>query len=71
MGGWIGGQADYVMVPFADFNLLRLGRDPAQAMDKILVPRAPFLISPLNETITFLFYTAHSNHALLHASLHS
>lgn len=23
-GGWIGGQADYVMVPYADFNLLRL-----------------------------------------------
>jgi len=36
MGGWIGGQADYVMVPFADFNLLKLGRDSAQAMDKIL-----------------------------------
>ena len=36
MGGWIGGQADYVMVPFADFNLLKLGRDPAHAMDKIL-----------------------------------
>jgi glutathione-independent formaldehyde dehydrogenase len=24
MGGWIGGQADYVMVPYADFNLLKL-----------------------------------------------
>lgn len=36
MGGWIGGQADYVMVPFADFNLLRLGRDSDEAMDKIL-----------------------------------
>lgn len=35
MGGWIGGQAEYVMVPYADFNLLRLGRDPAQAKDKI------------------------------------
>ena len=23
IGGWIGGQADYVMVPYADFNLLR------------------------------------------------
>src|SRR6201988_4836601 len=22
MGGWIGGQAEYVMVPYADFNLL-------------------------------------------------
>lgn len=24
MGGWIGGQAEYVMVPYADFNLLQL-----------------------------------------------
>src|SRR6201987_853866 len=24
MGGWVGGQAEYVMVPYADFNLLRL-----------------------------------------------
>ncbi|MCM3872156.1 MAG: alcohol dehydrogenase catalytic domain-containing protein, partial [Pyrinomonadaceae bacterium] len=23
LGGWIGGQADYVMVPYADWNLLR------------------------------------------------
>ena len=23
MGGWLGGQADFVMVPFADFNLLK------------------------------------------------
>jgi threonine dehydrogenase-like Zn-dependent dehydrogenase len=23
MGGWVGGQAEYVMVPFADFNLLK------------------------------------------------
>ena len=22
MGGWVGGQAEYVMVPYADFNLL-------------------------------------------------
>ena len=35
MGGWIGGQAEYVMVPFADFNLLRFP-DRDQAMDKIL-----------------------------------
>src|SRR5271163_3621133 len=34
MGGWIGGQAEYVMVPFADFNLLRFP-DKAQAMEKI------------------------------------
>src|ERR1700719_1748366 len=23
LGGWVGGQAEYVMVPYADFNLLR------------------------------------------------
>ena len=34
MGGWVGGQADYVMVPYADFNLLKF-RDKAQAMAKI------------------------------------
>src|SRR6059058_1212726 len=34
MGGWIGGQAEYVMVPYADFNLLPFPeRD--QAMAKI------------------------------------
>lgn len=34
MGGWVGGQAEYVMVPYADFNLLKFP-DPAQAMSKI------------------------------------
>src|SRR5499427_5633318 len=34
MGGWVGGQADYVMVPYADFNLLRFP-DKAQALEKI------------------------------------
>ncbi|HWB97027.1 MAG TPA: formaldehyde dehydrogenase, glutathione-independent [Bryobacteraceae bacterium] len=34
MGGWIGGQAEYVMVPYADFNLLKF-RDKAQALAKI------------------------------------
>src|SRR6266536_6038315 len=34
MGGWIGGQADYVMVPYADFNLLPFP-DRDQAMSKI------------------------------------
>jgi glutathione-independent formaldehyde dehydrogenase len=34
MGGWVGGQADYVMVPYADFNLLKFP-DKDQAMDKI------------------------------------
>jgi glutathione-independent formaldehyde dehydrogenase len=35
MGGWIGGQARYVMVPYADFNLLKLP-DRDRAMEKIL-----------------------------------
>ena len=34
MGGWVGGQADYVMVPYADFNLLKFP-NKAQAMEKI------------------------------------
>ena len=34
MGGWIGGQAEYVMVPYADFNLLRFP-DKDHAMAKI------------------------------------
>jgi len=34
MGGWVGGQTEYVMVPYADFNLLRFP-DKDQAMDKI------------------------------------
>jgi threonine dehydrogenase-like Zn-dependent dehydrogenase len=35
MGGWIGGQARYVIVPYADFNLLKF---PAKnrAMSKII-----------------------------------
>jgi len=34
MGGWVGGQAEYVMVPYADFNLLRFP-DKDQAMSKL------------------------------------
>ena len=35
MGGWIGGQAEYVMIPYADFNLLRFP-DRDAALEKIL-----------------------------------
>ncbi|WP_433359331.1 formaldehyde dehydrogenase, glutathione-independent [Actinoplanes sp. CA-142083] len=35
MGGWIGGQAEYVLVPYADWNLLKFP-DRDQAMEKIL-----------------------------------
>jgi glutathione-independent formaldehyde dehydrogenase len=34
MGGWIGGQAEYVLVPYADFNLLKFP-DRDQALSKI------------------------------------
>lgn len=34
MGGWIGGQSEYVMVPYADFNLLKFP-DRDQALAKI------------------------------------
>lgn len=37
MGGWVGGQAEYVMVPYADFNLLKFpDRDKALAKIKDL-----------------------------------
>jgi glutathione-independent formaldehyde dehydrogenase len=35
MGGWPGGQAEYVLVPYADWNLLKFP-DRDQAMEKIL-----------------------------------
>src|ERR1700757_1871175 len=34
MGGWVGGQANYVLVPYADFNLLKFP-NKEQAMNKI------------------------------------
>jgi glutathione-independent formaldehyde dehydrogenase len=34
MGGWVGGQAEYVMVPYADFNLLKFP-DRDKALEKI------------------------------------
>jgi glutathione-independent formaldehyde dehydrogenase len=35
LGGWQGGQSQYVMVPYADYQLLKFP-DKAQAMEKIL-----------------------------------
>lgn len=34
MGGWIGGQSEYAMVPYADFNLLKIP-NKERAMEKI------------------------------------
>src|SRR5438309_8161793 len=37
MGGWVGGQAEYVLVPYADFNLIKFpDRDRAMAKIKDL-----------------------------------
>jgi glutathione-independent formaldehyde dehydrogenase len=35
MGGWVGGQAEYVAVPYADWNLLKFP-DKDAAMEKVL-----------------------------------
>lgn len=35
MGGWVGGQSEYVMVPYADFQLLKFP-DKDKALEKIL-----------------------------------
>ncbi|XAS68188.1 formaldehyde dehydrogenase, glutathione-independent [Micrococcaceae bacterium Sec5.7] len=35
MGGWVGGQANYVLVPYADWNLLKFP-DRDQALEKML-----------------------------------
>ncbi|MBF4635084.1 formaldehyde dehydrogenase, glutathione-independent [Agreia pratensis] len=35
MGGWVGGQAEFVLVPYADWNLLKFP-DRDQALEKIL-----------------------------------
>lgn len=35
MGGWVGGQAEYVLTPYADWNLLKFP-DRDQALEKIL-----------------------------------
>ncbi|MEU8246455.1 formaldehyde dehydrogenase, glutathione-independent [Nonomuraea sp. NPDC048916] len=35
MGGWVGGQADFALVPYADWNLLKFP-DKDRAMEKIL-----------------------------------
>src|SRR5262245_10767680 len=34
MGGWVGGQAEYALVPYADWNLLKFP-DKEEALDKI------------------------------------
>src|ERR1700744_2831317 len=54
MGGWVGGQAEYVMVPYADFNVLKFP-DKDQAMAKI---RDLTMLSDISPTGYHGAYTA-------------
>ena len=60
MGGWLGGQAEYVMVPFADFNLLKFP-DRDQALEKI---RDLTMLSDIFPTGYHGCYTAGRHHRL-------
>ena len=35
MGGWIGGQAEYVMVPYADFKPAEISGQGVDAIEKL------------------------------------
>lgn len=53
MGGWIGGQAEYVMVPYADFNLLKFpDRDRAMAKIKDLTCLSDILPTGYHGAVT-------------------
>ncbi len=53
MGGWIGGQAEYVMVPYADFNLLKFpNKDQAMAKIKDLTCLSDILPTGYHGAVT-------------------
>jgi glutathione-independent formaldehyde dehydrogenase len=53
MGGWIGGQAEYAMVPYADFNLLKLPhRDITMAKIKDLTLLSDILPTGFHGAVT-------------------
>ena len=53
-GGWIGGQAEYVMVPYADFNLLKFpDRDQAMENIKSLALLADILPTGYHGAVTY------------------
>jgi len=53
MGGWVGGQAEYVMVPYADFNLLKFpDRDQALAKIKDLALLSDILPTGFHGAVT-------------------
>ena len=51
MGGWKGGQAEYVMVPYADFNLLLLPKDPTVLAESHSPSPHPPLHLPLSTSL--------------------
>lgn len=53
MGGWVGGQAEYVMVPYADFNLLKFPeKDRAMAKIKDLTLLSDILPTGYHGAVT-------------------
>jgi glutathione-independent formaldehyde dehydrogenase len=53
MGGWVGGQAEYVMVPYADFNLLKFpDRDQARAKIRDLTMLSDILPTGFHGAVT-------------------
>ena len=53
MGGWVGGQAEYVMCPYADFNLLKLPeRDVTMAKIKDLTLLSDILPTGYHGAVT-------------------
>src|SRR5450759_3370785 len=52
MGGWVGGQAEYVLVPYADFNLLKLARSSkSDERDKDLPDREAAMAKMIDLTL--------------------
>src|SRR5437899_12832405 len=54
MGGWVGGQSEYVMVPYDDWNLLKF-HDKVKAIAKI---RDLIMLSDIFSTGYYCSYTA-------------
>lgn len=53
MGGWVGGQAEYVMVPYADFNLLKFpDKDQARARIRDLTMLSDILPTGFHGAVT-------------------
>src|SRR4051812_18430728 len=53
MGGWVGGQAEYVMVPYADFNLLKFpNKEQARAKIRDLTMLSDILPTGFHGAVT-------------------